>query len=209
MKLIQDLGIKSLGIYNRRVGIYECPICKKHYEVQFASVKSGNTTKCRNCACKIRSITHGLRKHRLYSIWAGMKTRVLNANNHTYKNYGGKGVFMCDEWLNNFQSFYDWAMDNGYDEKLSIDRINVNGNYEPSNCRWATHEVQTRNTRTLRANNTSGFRGVCFSKEQNKFVSAIRVDKKSIHLGYFGTAAEASCAYNKYVIDNKLEHTIN
>ena len=63
-------------------------------------------------------------------------------------NYGGRGITVCDEWKNSFESFYEWAMSNGYREDLTIDRINVNGNYEPSNCRWATIAEQQANKRS-------------------------------------------------------------
>lgn len=91
---------------------------------------------------------HGKRRTRLYSTWTGMKTRCTNKNCAKYKNYGGRGIKICDEWLNNFQSFYDWAMENGYRDDLSIDRINNDGNYEPSNCRWIKMEEQASNKTT-------------------------------------------------------------
>ena len=72
---------------------------------------------------------------------------MLLTTDKDYINYGKRGIVMCDEWKNDFVSFYDWAMDNGYREHLTIDRIDVNGNYEPSNCRWVTKEIQNKNTR--------------------------------------------------------------
>lgn len=85
---------------------------------------------------------------RIYNIWRTMKQRCYNKNNSKYKNYGARGINICNEWLNDFMNFYNWAMDNGYREDLSIDRINVDGNYEPSNCRWATPKQQSRNMTT-------------------------------------------------------------
>ena len=97
--------------------------------------------------------THGLKHCRLYGVWSDIKKRCNNPNSHIYKHYGGRGISICDEWSNNFKAFYDWAMANGYDEnaqkgECTIDRIDVNGNYEPSNCRWVSMEVQAKNKST-------------------------------------------------------------
>ena len=82
---------------------------------------------------------------RIYGIWKNMKGRCYNQKSISYYNYGKRGIKVCDEWKNDFMSFYNWAMKNGYQEGLTIDRINVNGNYEPSNCRWVTWKEQCNN----------------------------------------------------------------
>lgn len=82
---------------------------------------------------------------RLYRLWVGMKTRCCNPNDKKYKNYGGRGIVMCDEWKDDFPAFAYWAIGNGYEEHLTIDRINVNEGYSPSNCRWSTWETQQNN----------------------------------------------------------------
>lgn len=91
---------------------------------------------------------HGLKNTRLFSIWSNMKTRCYNSNSLQFKSYGARGIKICTEWLNDFKKFYDWAMSNGYDDNLTLDRIDVNGHYEPSNCRWTTSKVQANNRRT-------------------------------------------------------------
>lgn len=90
---------------------------------------------------------HGLRHTRLYGIWLQMKNRCNNEKTARYKDYGARGITVCDEWCNDFKAFYDWSMANGYSDDLTIDRINNDGNYEPSNCRWITIKQQSRNTR--------------------------------------------------------------
>lgn len=98
---------------------------------------------------------HGLRNHPLYDIWRGMKKRTLNVGSHNYHLYGQRGIKVCKKWLNNFGEFHNWSIENGYKKGLSIDRINPNGDYKPSNCRWATAKEQCRNKR-----NSVNYRGI-------------------------------------------------
>jgi hypothetical protein len=95
--------------------------------------------------------THGMTETKLYHTWCGMKERCYNPNYKYFDRYGGRGILVCDEWKNSFENFRDWAFSVGYEESpdtkwQSIDRINFDGNYEPSNCRWITHKEQMRNT---------------------------------------------------------------
>lgn len=99
---------------------------------------------------------HGLIGTRIYRIWANIKVRCFNKNKNEYKYYGGRGITVCKEWKNNFQAFYDWAMANGYRDDLTIDRINNDGNYEPSNCRWITKKEQCNNKRNNRVCEVNG-----------------------------------------------------
>lgn len=91
--------------------------------------------------------THGDTGTRLYRIWKSMKCRCLNLNHPTSKHYGRRGISICESWVNDYRSFKDWALANGYLENLELDRIDVDGNYEPSNCRWISHHEQTLNRR--------------------------------------------------------------
>ena len=124
--------------------------CGKEMKISTGRLNYGNVKSCGCEKIKMtidRNTTHGKAKTRLYKIWIGMKKRCYNPNSKAYKNYGGRGISMCQEWKENFINFYDWSMEHGYSEELSIDRIDVNGNYEPSNCRWAANKEQGRNQR--------------------------------------------------------------
>ena len=107
----------------------------------------------KSCGCYRRDYakkynkTHGMKGTRLYRIWSGMKDRTCNPNSKYWERYGGRGIGICEDWKKDFQAFLNWSITNGYKENLTIDRIDVNGNYEPLNCRWVEQKTQQRNRR--------------------------------------------------------------
>lgn len=140
---------------NRTYWLCECECdCgnKQLKSVYLYQLTSGKQKSC-GCEKKNINITHGFtskgHKHPLYNTWDGMIQRCGNINNHRYSDYGGGNICVTPEWLI-FENFKNWAFDNGYKEGLTIERINVNGNYEPNNCKWLTRKEQMRNMRKTR-----------------------------------------------------------
>lgn len=118
--------------------------CGKIKFVIGGNLKSGGT---KSCGCDKKK-SNGLSRTSIYQVYKGIIQRCYNHKNKDYRNYGGRGITVCDEWRNSFIVFYNWSVSSGYDKSLQIDRINNNGNYEPLNCRWATLKQQGRNRRT-------------------------------------------------------------
>lgn len=147
------LGIDSKYIApcGKRDAKWRCQCdCGKETTVIGRNLLSGRT---RSCGCLHRELlserdtVHGERFTRLYRIWSGMKSRCYIPSSTSYPWYGARGIAVCAEWKNSFVSFKNWAMSHGYQDDLTIDRINVDGNYEPDNCRWVTAEEQQHNKR--------------------------------------------------------------
>ena len=206
--LLQDLG-RSYPTHNSkhktRYGLYKC-FCGNEFKASTQHIKSGHTTSC-GCYGRTKCISHGLSRSRLYRIWNNMLQRCTNKKHDKYKYYGQIGITVCSKWFE-FTNFYE-DMKDGYQDNLTIDRINPNGNYEKSNCRWTTRAVQSRNTRLIHKHNTSGYKGASWNTQKRKWKAQIVVNNKRFHIGYYNNVVEAAQAYDNYIILNNLEHTIN
>lgn len=133
---------------NKRMWLCKCD-CGNEVIVSLGNLRSGHSTQCKKCRDRKNSIhrtTHGHTGTSLYCVWSGMIDRCNNTKSKAYSDYGGRGISVCDEW-NDSENFINWSLENGYKEGLEIDRIDVNGNYEPSNCRWVTRLVNANNKR--------------------------------------------------------------
>jgi len=146
---IMNTYLKNTGNRSTRFVSALCD-CGNTKEVIYGNLKN-NITK--SCGCYLsetvreRRTTHGLLKHPLYLKWHHMKQRCYLKTWARYSDWGGRGIVVCDEWKNDFMAFYNWAMNNGYENGLQIDRINNDGNYEPSNCRFVTAKENANNRR--------------------------------------------------------------
>lgn len=135
---------KLLKVFKNEDGVEmattECIICGNIKTCKAYEIHHGKHT---SCICQLRKYEN--KNEKLYSVYANMKYRCYNPNMHEFHNYGGKGVVLCEEWLgeNGYENFYLWAINNGYKDGLTIDRIDENGNYEPSNCQWITKSENT------------------------------------------------------------------
>lgn len=166
--------------------------CGNNTIVQGSNLKNGHI---RSCGCQIveSNTKHNQWNTRIYRIYYAMKERCNNPKSKQYEYYGGNGICVCSEWENSFEAFYKWAVSNGYDNNLTIDRINPKGNYEPSNCRWATRATQSFNRR-ISKDNTSGYTGISRRKDTGKYQAYISKNGKRYVLGCFDTFEDAVIA---------------
>ena len=208
-RFIEDLGIlrrgNNKGAY--RYGLYECQYCGKEFEAITKDIKRGNT---RSCGCQInkQKITHGLKSNKFYKTWYGMMSRCTNPKIKAYKDYGARGITVCEEWVD-VATFIAWAESTHPNiEGVSLDRIDNDKGYYPENCRWADRSTQGTNQR-MKSNNTSGYVGIYWNKDSKKWDAKIGVNSKLVNIGTFPLLENAIEARNNYIIENGLPHKLS
>ncbi len=221
MKLIKDLGMCHInpnsGKYIKkatRFGLYRCPECKKVFITLTKNVKNGRTAHCRKCGYKLKTSKY-LKKGTssttdpLYTRWLNMRFRCNSPKCSNYKRYGERGIRVCSEWDTDFLVFKEWAENNGFKPNLTLDRKDNDGDYCPENCRFTTRHVQAHNQRTIRSTNSTGFKGVYYSKSHKKFCAKLMFKNKGHHIGLYTTALQAAIAHDTYVQNLGLPNTTN
>lgn len=158
-----EFGIEFVGTYwtpmyesesyvdskGNRFRVIHCVCrCGTEKDVLLSNITQGKSVSC-GCLRAALQTRHSMCNTRLYRIWENMIQRCSNPHNTAYSNYGGRGITVCNDWKD-YVNFHAWAISNGYQDSLSIDRIDVNGNYDPKNCKWATQSEQSNNKRTSR-----------------------------------------------------------
>lgn len=147
------LVVLEYGYKKDKKNYWKCVCeCGKETTVSINSLRTGNSKSCgclqKEIAKKYRhSTTHGKFGTRIYQTWSAMKSRCYNSKVDSYKRYGARGITVCEDWKNDFTKFYEWAMNNGYEDDLTIERLNANGNYSPNNCTFIPGNQQSNNRR--------------------------------------------------------------
>lgn len=194
-----DFFMKKFGrliVLNKncdRNGYWLCKCeCGNQKEIYLYSLKYGKTKSCGCLAIEVAKKTHtkhGLKNHALYSVWIDMKNRCYNKKDTNYKYYGARKITVCSEWKSNFRAFYDFAINNGWEKGLEIDRRNNDGSYKPSNCRFVT---RSQNNKNRRAYNKLGVKYVY--EHHNGYDVSKTINGKKKCFGIFKTLEEAKRA---------------
>ena len=206
-RFIEDLGMMyptENSTRKYRYGLYECQYCGNQWEVITTRVDMGHT---RSCGCNL-NITHGLRSNKFYQTWYGMLQRCTNLEHRSYKDYGGRGITVCEEWqdVTNFVAWCDLTYPNI--EDATLDRIDNDKGYSPENCTWSDKTTQAINQRRMK-NNKSGYVGVIWHIRDKKWCANIRINKILKQIGSFKTLEEAVQARDNYIIENNLPHKLS
>lgn len=199
---------KSFNKNSRKFSFCSCNNCCSFFVRRDDYSNFDLCYRCSNMKSALARQTHGCSNanSRLHVTWSNMKRRCLDVNNKKYHLYGGSGITITEEWLD-FIPFMNWAMINGYSDRLTIDRIDNSKGYFPNNCRFVDVSTQNANKR-ISKKNKSGFIGV-FRDKDGRYSASVQWRKRQIHIGRFNKPSEAAKARDNYIIVNNLPHTLN
>jgi len=204
IKVLKDLGYKLFNNYQKRTALFLCNYCGKEFEARVGDITTGKQT---GCLCRAGIKSNGKKDTpKLYMIWEAIRSRCNCKTNKGYKNYGARGISVCEEW-NDFNLFRKWSIENGYVENLdlSIDRENNNLGYSPKNCRWTNKNIQAANKRYGRKTTRTNEIGVY--PNGKKFYYEVVFKKIRYYEGNFETIQEAVEARKKLIINKCLPNT--
>jgi len=176
--------------------------CGVEKEIFGTSLKNKGVESC-GCLQLKTVTTHKASKTPLYRTWTNMKSRCLNPNAQYYDSYGGRGITVCDGWLE-FEPFKQWAESSGYAKHLTLDRIDNNQGYSPQNCHWTTRTMQGRNRRSHK-NSTSEYVGVCYCSNKQKWIAAIKINGRSKTIAACATERAAMLTREYYIEEHGLK----
>lgn len=211
-------------VFGRLIVLHEAPkkgfhryweclcTCGIHTLVGQSNLRAGKSTSCGCYAKQLAGETykskfeiHGDYKERLYKIHRHMLDRCYKTWDNNYPRYGAMGITVCSDWLD-YQNFKEWALSSGYNDTLTIDRVNGALGYCPENCRWATYQTQTRNRRKQNKPASSKYIGVSKERHAQKWLASLCVSGKTTRIGYFDNEECAAKARDQYILDHGLQH---
>lgn len=180
--------------------VYVSCTCGSSKDVLLGDLRRGDTV---SCGCFLTEVitTHGDSYTRLYKIYKGMMNRCYLKTQSQYRLYGGRGIVVCGAWRDSYEAFRDWAVVSGYDDSLTIERRQVNGNYEPDNCGWIPMEFQHRNKQAIKGS-SSQYIGVSKCKQTGRWLAKFKIGQAQKNLGRYDTELEAAQARDQYIVDN-------
>lgn len=190
--------------YGRKVYKFECLLCGNYIFTKGTSVKNGYTKSC-GCISKNNAKTHGMHGTPLYKKWKGMKARTKSNDQVHKERYKDRGIVVCKRW-EKFENFYN-DMNESYVEGSELDRIDNDGNYEPSNCRWVTHKENSNNRSKYK--NKTGYTGIHYRENKNQYEANVCINRKPKHIGVYKNLKDAVIARKEFIINLNKEHGTN
>ena len=205
-KLVGEIYLRKANEsskYRASYGIFECQYCGKEFETKYAYIKNGDT---KSCGCQ--AVKHSLSSNKFYSTWHNMISRCTNLKHKSYKDYGARGITVCDEWLD-IVVFVAWAESTHPNmEGYTLDRIDNDKGYSPENCTWSDKTTQCINQR-VRKDNKSGVVGVSYHSRDGVWTAYISANNTRKYIGTFLTIEEAVQARDNYITQNNLPHKLS